>query len=172
MAQINLYPTGQRQKLGWYRVSRVFQSLNFILTIIFFITVMILVGIIVLNQNAINQANSESENIRSRLKSLSEVESEYFFIKDRVKKADEILKTRKVVANLENLNEILQKVNNVQVAEAQLAKGKLSVSVLISDINTLKEFLSQARSLDYQRGVLDSLSFNPEKGYTVELVFE
>lgn len=133
---------------------------------------MILVGIIVLNQNAINQANSESENIRSRLKSLSEVESEYFFIKDRVKKADEILKTRKVVANLENLNEILQKVNNVQVAEAQLAKGKLSVSVLISDINTLKEFLSQARSLDYQRGVLDSLSFNPEKGYTVELVFE
>lgn len=172
MAQINLYPTGQRQKLGWYRVSRVFQSLNFILTIIFFVTVMILVGIIVLNQNAINQANAESENIRSRLKSLSEVESEYFFIKDRVKKADEILKTRKVVANLENLNEVLQKVNNVQVAEAQLTKGKLSVSVLISDINTLKEFLSQARSLDYQRGVLDSLSFNPEKGYTVELVFE
>jgi hypothetical protein len=173
MAEINLYPEKQRQSISWYKFSQAFKTINFVVTVIFFVTALIIVAFIILNQNAINQAKAEEDDYRSKLKALSDVEYQYMFIKDRAAKADEILKTRKVVKNLEDVNSIMQKVGDVNLTEVQLEKSKLSITATVPTFSSLKTFISEIKSLkSYQKGMIDSLSFSPDKGYSLQINFQ
>jgi hypothetical protein len=173
MAEINLYPEKQRQSISWYKFSQAFKTINFVVTVIFFVTALIIVAFIILNQNAINRAKAEEDDYRSRLKALSGVEYQYMFIKDRAAKADEILKTRKVVKNLEDINSIMQKVDDVNLTEVQLEKNKLSITATVPTFSSLKTFISEIKSLkSYQKGMIDSLSFSPDKGYSLQINFQ
>ena len=173
MAEINLYPAGQRQKINWHRFVGAFKTLNLVVTVVFFVTVFVVVSFIILNQNAINRAKAEEESYRNKLKALSGVEFQYMFLKDRAAKAEKVLKTRNVVKNLEDMNSIMQKVGDVNLNEVELEKNKLSISASVPTFSSLKTFITEIKSLQsYQKGMIDSLSFSPDKGYVLQINFQ
>jgi len=173
MAEINLYPSGGSPKISWYGFGQAFKTINLVVTILFFITALIFVTLIVLNQNAINQAKARQEEYRNKIKALSQVESQYIFIKDRVAKSSEILQSRQLVKRLEEFNTILKSVNGVSLNDVEFNQGKLLFSVTVLTYSDLERLLLGIQEIkSYKKGVINSLGFSPQKGYQLEVKLE
>ncbi|BCX14919.1 MAG: hypothetical protein KatS3mg088_602 [Patescibacteria group bacterium] len=173
MAEINLYPSGKSQKISWYSFEQAFRSINLVVTVLFFIITLVFVALIVLNQNAINQAKARQEEYRNKIKALSQVESQYVFIKDRVRKSSEILQSRQLVERLEEFNTILKSVNGVSLDDVEFNQGKFLFSATVLTYSDLERLLSAIQEIkSYEKGVINSLGFTPQKGYQLEVKLE
>lgn len=172
MVEINLHPEEKRQRVSRRGPSSFFGPASLVLTVVFFVVTSLIVVVIVLNQNALDRAMSEEKNYQGKLKSLSEVELQYDFLKDRAAKSAEIFKKRGLIGKLEDLSLVIREADGVKVNEARLDDKGLSVSASVANFFNLKEFLSKIKSLGlYKNGVIESLSFSPDKGYVLQIDF-
>ncbi len=167
MTDINLLPSKRRKPYALEKIWTFFYRINIFFLVIFFITSSVFVFLIIYNQRTIDSISSRESKLKSDLNSASfkEVETGYYFVKDRAKKASEVLENRGTLDNLDEIDTILKKLSYYKLSKAECEKKSLSFEVFLSNYGDLSDIFSVIRENgNYGEIVLENLSFSRSQG--------
>lgn len=171
MEDINLSVGSGDKRKFLSDVSRFVKSGNVLFTIVFFVTFLVIISLIIINQQNIDAAIREEEEYKKKLNALSETELRYNILKDRVEKSSKIFEERSTLKKMEDLSLIFKDSNQVVLSGLKIDSKGFSLSASAPDFESLKYLLSFLKSLNYEFGSIDNLSFSSDKGYTLDVVF-
>lgn len=170
MSDINLLTGRKQNKLSFQRVSRVSKTLSLFFALLFFVSSLIIVFLIVYNQSSISSLKEKESQLESEIKSLSDIEAKYYFIKDRASKGSSILESRNSLKRLDDIKSFLGIVGSGQLEKAEASDKSVSFSFTTVNYEEIYNLVNAIRqNQTYSKVVLKSLSFSPDRGYTVDI---
>ena len=172
MPEINLLPKEFVPKKATLRLANQIKLLDLIGTIIFFICVLGMVIVFILNANEIKASKVRQDKLMSSIKSMQNIEQQYVFVKDRVSRIQKLRSSENnAMQDLENYYKLVTGVpSGVSFLQAEVDAKKTKTNLLVDSSDTLAKSLATIIAADsYEKVILKSFYFEPGKGYFLSL---
>jgi Tfp pilus assembly protein PilN len=170
MAAINLLPKKFQSKDSLLRASRGLKTLNMVGTIVFFAGVLVVVGLIVVNQTQIKSLEKKNEVLAASIKKMNQVESQYILLKQRAEAFNNIIESQLTKVSFDNFEKIFIDQGTLFFEQADISKTKSEVVLRVADSVQLTSLLDKivAQNL-YKKVVISGFNYAPGTGYSVSL---
>lgn len=171
MAKINLLTTKIAPKSSVIKTSNTLKVIGLVWTVVFFVAVLVMVSIFLINSQQIRSSVSRQEQLKSAIRSLERTEQQYTLLKDRVTKINDIYAVGDAIKDLEKFYDIyLSFPEGATLERMEIGVGMIESSFLFNDSQTLTEsFVKLLSNGEYDYIQMNSFSFSPERGYQVLL---
>ena len=167
---INLLPKKFLPKKSFITLSKDLKLFNYIASFIFFASVFVFVGIIVINQTRISSLTKKNDTLESSIKNLSQVESQYTLLKMRASYFNEIYGKRGVLSAVDDFEKVLLGNSQILIEKSEIQKDKKQIMATAANSYDLGNFINNMISLGiYKEIIMDSFSFLPGGAYSVTL---
>jgi hypothetical protein len=173
VARINLLSTKIAPKSSVVKSSNTLKIIGLVWTIVFFVGVLVMISIFLINSQQIRSSLSRQEQLKSVIRSLEKTEQTYVLLKDRASKIDEINQEGNATDELVDFYDLITRLpEGVSVKNLDVISGRVETSVLFNSSLTLTEGLVLMLNGDkYGIVEMDTFSFSPEAGYKLDLKF-
>ncbi|MBX4205774.1 hypothetical protein KW795_01110 [Candidatus Microgenomates bacterium] len=171
MAQINLLPTDVSVSKDVLKAANILKNLaiagSFLLIIL--ATGGILTLFLLTTQSTNEQKRADA--LKTEIKSIEIVEQKYFLVKDRLTKANTIIKNRTNEPKIDNLKNLTQTLpEGVTIFDSEVGLSLTKVTINATQSVGLTTFLSSLiTNPSYKEMTMKGFSFNPNTGYFVIL---
>ena len=171
MAEINLLtkrlaPAGSVVKMA--KGMKIFAVFG---TALFFVAIIIMVAIFVTDSTLLTKSINNQEALKKSIKAMETTEIEYTVVKDRVSSIKTIFDAGNVIDDMENLLSLTNTIpKETEFSNAEISKKNTKFSFSSPSSKNLVETFAIIVSTDrYKTIVLETFSYNPGKGYVIEL---
>lgn len=173
MASINLLTTKIAPKSSVVKSSNTLKIIGLVWTIVFFVGVLVMISIFLINSQQIRSSLSRQEQLKSVIRSLEKTEQTYVLLKDRASKIDEINQEGNATDELVTFYSLVSGLpEGVSVNNMGVAPGEVESDIVFNSSVTLTEGLAiLLTGVEYQIVEMESFSFSPEVGYNLSLKF-
>lgn len=172
MTRINLLPDELLNKTSARKIADFLKSIIASTFAVFFLGVLGGVSyLIILNVQFKNLSNRQVQ-LKTSVQSLETTEQQIVLVKDRIKKANQVLGDTKTEVLVESFNNsILNFVPaGVRIVEAKVTKESTTASFVVTSSKALTAlFSNMTSSEDFSKVRLETLSFSPSVGYLVSV---
>ena len=169
-AKINLLPPELAGSKTIIKAGRILNIFAASAIAIFFIVASLGVFSIYVFTNELNDLTTQSDTLKTTIRSLEGVESRLVLIKDRVEKVQRVLADRK---NEETFNKQKEIVDNMPASftfeEAEIEGEKSILGIVSTSSSGMVELFNRILSQNFVRLALNSIDFNQFAGYKVSL---
>ena len=171
MKSVNLLPESLLTKGPTARLSQNLKNISLIGFILLIFLIIAGGGYLFFLSDEVKRADQTNEALKTSIRSLEETELKVVLIKDRVKKAGEVLAKESAhgtAQNLKILSTVIPDITNL--TEAKLAKDLMESSFILTSSSSVAELLASVISLElYNKVQLKAFGFNPLAGYIISL---
>ena len=171
MAEINLLtkrlaPAGSVVKL--VKGMKIFAVVG---TAFFFVAIVAMVAIFITDSTLLEKSINNEETLKRSIKDMETTEIEYTVVKDRIEGIKTIFDAGNVVDDLENLLALTNTIpEETEISNAEINKMSTRLSFSSPSSSILVETFAKVVSTDrYKSIILETFSYNPDKGYIIEL---
>jgi len=171
MADINLLtkrlaPAGSVVKLA--KGMKIFAVVG---TVLFFVAMVVMITIFVADSTSLAKSINNQETLTISIKSMETTEIEYTVVKDRVSSIKTIFDAGNVVDDLEDLLSLTNTIpKETEISHAEINKKSTKLSFRSPNSSNLVETFAKVVSTErYKTVILETFSYNPDKGYIIEL---
>ena len=164
---INLLSQELKPKPYVVNFAKILKKLAMVSLLVFLVGVILLVGTIFIFSQRTRAAISSQEALKREIKALQETEQRIVLIKDRIDKIESVYKEENATDGVASIREISRVIpEGTLIQEFSLEPDNTEVKVLADSLSSLAKFASGITGLgSFEKIVLKSLEFDPEKGY-------
>jgi hypothetical protein len=173
VASINLLSTKVAPKSSVVQTSNTLKIVGLVWTIAFFIGVLVMISIFLINAQQIRSSLARQEQIKSVIRSLEKTEQTYVLLKDRASKIDEIYQKGNATDELVRFYSLIASLpEGVFVDNMSIIPEVVESSILFNSSIVLTEGLALLLTgEEYEMVEMSSFSFAPTVGYKLDLKF-
>lgn len=171
MANINLISTDTGLESSVTKLSRFLGKANLVGFILLTITTSVLFVYFLFSLISLNNSKSHQESLRNSIKALKDKETQLTLLYDRVRWAKAIYDKGNASSNLEKMETALGNVtSNYTINSVALTNTTGDVDLFTDSKEGFSQFMAGFKIKDlFTKVLVSSLSFIPQKGYTVTL---
>jgi len=171
MAALNLLPKDLTPKQGVVRVVGFIKKIDMIGFSVLIAILVILIGLYLYINSKVEESQTRQENLKIEIAALEQTEVRLVLVKDRLKKADDILSVNTAkdeVTNLKSLTNILPE--GAEITKSNLTQVNTTLTITVANSGSLSKLLALLVSSGIYREVkLNSLNYNQLTGYSLSL---
>jgi len=169
---INLVPKKYRNRGELYKVYKATYMTSIVATVVFFVGVLVMVGIIVLNSNKISSLTIKQEQLKKEIESRSQEEVKIAFLKQRAKYLADIKEDEH--ADFERFYDFLQSQGeNVSVPQADITGHKVDLIGYSQDIQKVLVFFDEMKESELYSDIkVGNFAFTSTSGFTLSMEFK
>lgn len=168
---INLLPTDFRANKDVAHAAVLLTRLGVMAGVVLLVGGAIGGGFFLFMQNKVSESETTRTNLRSEIKGLETTEQKFILVKDRVTKSQNILSQRGKFDEFNNYLELVKELpTGVTFVEEELDATTSKITLNIADSSTLSSIVQLVESGNkYVRASIESIDFDPTKGYELVL---
>jgi len=169
--KINLLPGDLAPKASVLKLANALKKLSLLGFALFLVGTLGGVAFFIYLTTEVESLRTDQEQSKKTISSLEQTEQRIILVKDRVQKAERIIKTAPTEKRLQALTALVTKFpNNVVFTSVEILPERLDLTLLAPDSSVLKETMSALADSDLFKKVdMISLGLNPKSGYLVSL---
>ena len=170
-SKINLLPGDLAPKASVLKLANTLKKLSFLGFSLFIVATLGAVAFFIYLKTEVGSLRSSQEQSKKTISSLEKTEQRIVLVRDRVQKAERIIKTAPTEKRLQALTTlVLRFPKNVIFTSVEILPERLDLTILAPDSSILKETMSSFADSDLFKKVdMISLGLNPKSGYIVNL---
>lgn len=139
-------------------------------TVVFFVGVLVIVGLIVVNQTQIKSLEKKNEVLATSIKKMNQVESQYILLKQRAEAFNSLTADQLTQTSFASFEKIFIDQGTLYFTQADISKTKSEVALSVADSAQLTNLLDKIVSLNtYKKVVIGGFNYAPGAGYSVTL---
>lgn len=168
---LNLLPQDLKVSKGIGRVIKITKSLNVILTVLFLISVIVVISLFVIGRLRLKSVLAEVEQLKVQVKALETSEQQLVLIKDRIAKISYARSYSNAKDNILNTSSLFSNLSNqVAVNSMNITPVKTDVSLTILSNDELTTFMNNLKNIDKFKSIdVYSFEYNKNIGYQVKV---
>ena len=173
MININLLTSKVAPKSSVVQASNTIKIIALIGTVIFFVGVLVMVAMFIINSQQIKSSIRKQEELKSSITSMQKTEQQYVLLKDRATIINKIYDDGNAADDLEEFYRLITSLpEGSSVSDMEVSVGKVESSFIFNGSQTLTNSLAIILSGDqYERIEMDTFLFSPGTGYKLTLTF-
>jgi hypothetical protein len=173
MKDINLLPEELKPSSSVIKLSANLKKIALLGVVILFISLTLSLGAYLFFSQRVSSTLTEQENIKVQIKTMEKTEQRLVLVKDRLGKIGSVYRSPRANDEVEKLNTVSSLFpENTFVEEVDLNENNANVAISSATLDNVTIYLASVISSgNYTKVNLESLEFDPEKGYVVELSF-
>lgn len=169
--KINLLPGDLAPKASVLKLANAFKKISLLGFALFLVGTLGGVAFFIYLTTEVENLRTDQEQSRKTITSLEQTEQRIILVRDRVQKAERIIKTAPTEKRLQALELLVSRFpKNVVFTSVEILPERLDLTILVPNSSVLKEAMSALADPELFKKVdMISLGLNPKSGYLVSL---
>ncbi|MEK7550503.1 MAG: hypothetical protein AAB535_01855 [Patescibacteria group bacterium] len=171
---INLLPKEYTATSGLGKYTRFIKQFTYLTLALFLVTILGSISFLILSAMELKNLEADIGSLKTQVEFQEATETRAVLLKDRLSKIKVLRQVSSSGDKLEKISSILSKVPaDSLIEEVNLDLQKTSVSINFASLQALKNFFNDLTQVNsFGQVIMKSISFAPENGYLVSLMFE
>ncbi len=171
MTAINLLPKDLIPKEGVLKTSRLLRRVGFIGYVSLIIATIVFVAGFFYISRQVDSSVKNQQRLKQEISALKNTEVRLVLVKDRIKKAEQVLKLPSAMEEIENFDELINSFpEGIEIEDAVLSSNDSAITLIAESSSVLTRFFAELLSSGvYSHIALESFDFNQIGGYKVVL---
>lgn len=170
MADINLLPQELKPKGSVVKLAKLLKKLVVGGTVTLFIAVGLLVALYFILSRRVSVLKENNTVIVREITALEKTEQRLFLVKDRLSKIDSVGKAANAYDETDLLIDLTDEFPpGITPSAVEITTESVTISVVADGSRSIANFLALLIAKDYEKIVMNFLSFDPLQGYRIDL---
>lgn len=169
--KVNLLPGDLAPKAAVLKLANLFKKISLLGFALFLVGTLGGVAFFIYLTTEVERLRSSQEQSKRTISSLEQTEQRIILVRDRVQKAERIIKTAPAEKRLQALASLATKFpKSVVFTSVEILPERLDLTILVPDSLVLKEAMASLADPElFNKVNMISLGLNPKSGYLVSL---